>query len=214
MADELPGAIPPTDEAEAINEAPVDAPAPEAAAEAPAEEAAPAAEEAAPEAAAEATEEAAASAIHKGACFCGALEFEADATKRMMGAVCHCKDCRGHGGPFQCYQLFAGGTLAFTKGEATGFLKAEGAGNRRFFCGTCGTTVYMQQHDGSVDKVLAGSLPTLKFEPAMQFFCESATVDAGDLGGSKFVNLPENFGGSGKIVDSATAESTVAAEMF
>ena len=208
-AEELPGAVPSTEEATADEPAPTPAPAEEAAAP----EAA-AAEEAAP--AAEAMEAPPASTLHKGACFCGAVEFEADSAKLMMGAVCHCKDCRTHGAPFFCAQLFAGGTVKVTKGEPTAFgpKAPEGPGNKRFFCGTCGTTIYVQQHDGSVDKVLAGNLPTLKFDPGMQFFCMSAVLDAGDVAGTKFVDLPVNFGGGGVEVESATAESAVAAEMF
>ena len=51
---------------------------------------------------------------------------------------------------------------------------------------------------------LAGPQDTFKFEPAFHIFYEERVMDVGD-GLPKFVDVPEQFGGSGKTVEEASS---------
>ena len=74
-----------------------------------------------------------------GGCSCGALTVKAVGAPRRVG-VCHCLDCRKHhGAVFYAAAVFAQDCVTIA-GEA-----AQSRG--RFYCPTCGSSVYARTDD-------------------------------------------------------------------
>ncbi|MEP2641016.1 GFA family protein [Roseobacter sp.] len=74
-----------------------------------------------------------------GGCVCGAVRFVATGPPRRVG-VCHCLDCRKHhGAVFYAAAIYAQAAVAVTG------TPAQYAG--RFFCATCGSSVFARSDD-------------------------------------------------------------------
>ncbi|NJM84571.1 MAG: GFA family protein [Tabrizicola sp.] len=72
-------------------------------------------------------------------CLCGSLRIEATAPPYRVG-LCHCLDCRKHGGAlFHASAIFPEAAVTIT-GETRDY-----AG--RFFCPRCGSSVFAQSGD-------------------------------------------------------------------
>ena len=77
--------------------------------------------------------------VVKGGCLCGKLRVTASGPPLRVG-ICHCLDCRKHhGAVFYAAAVFAEGAVTIT-GEARGY-------RDRFFCPTCGSSVYARTGD-------------------------------------------------------------------
>lgn len=84
-----------------------------------------------------------------GACFCGAISFQAivDPTRVI---ACHCKDCQiFSGAPFRAV-LPTPIAKVEVSGKAKHFVKIAESGNRRIqaFCGECGSHLWATEGDG------------------------------------------------------------------
>lgn len=83
-----------------------------------------------------------------GGCLCGDVRFEASGPPYRVG-LCHCLDCRKHhGAVFYAAAIFPE-TAVTIEGEPHGY---EG----RYFCGTCGSSVFSR--DGDEVELNLGSL--------------------------------------------------------
>jgi len=87
--------------------------------------------------------------IHKGACACGKVRFEARGEPYRVG-VCHCLTCRRvHGAPFNFYVVFPTDAVTVT-GEVTVFHSSEHG--RRYACASCQAPVYSHyDHPDEID---------------------------------------------------------------
>lgn len=136
--------------------------------------------------------------VHKGACFCGAVQFEVTGEPAGMG-YCHCGDCRQwSAGPVNGFSLWKPEQVKITKGadNVGTFHKTENS--YRKWCKTCGGHV-MTEHPGmGLFDVYASVLPDLKFEPALHVFYGETTLRIKD-GVPKFKDMPKDFGGSGEM---------------
>jgi hypothetical protein len=83
-----------------------------------------------------------------GGCLCGKLRFVASGRPYRVG-LCHCLDCRKHHGA-----LF-GGSAVFPEEAVVIEGEAQGYGGR-FFCPTCGSSVFARS--GDEVEVALGSL--------------------------------------------------------
>ena len=84
-----------------------------------------------------------------GGCLCGAVRLSAEGEPCRVG-ICHCDDCRRHhGAPF-----FAAAIFPATAVTITGEPRSHAG---RFFCGTCGSSVFarsekeIEVHLGALD---------------------------------------------------------------
>jgi hypothetical protein len=74
-----------------------------------------------------------------GGCLCGDLRFAASGRPYRVG-LCHCLDCRKHGGaPFHASVIFTAKAVAI-EGEARDF-------RGRSFCPRCGSSVFARSGD-------------------------------------------------------------------
>ena len=118
------------------------------------------------------------SETHKGACLCGAVQFE------ITGAfdgffLCHCRRCRKNSGSAHAANLFSPtAKLQWLSGEAQ--IKSYAvpdSRHQRNFCAECGSGLPNRQRGGALLVVPAGSLDTpMSLRPTAHIF----TADRAD----------------------------------
>lgn len=136
---------------------------------------------------------------YKGACFCGAVEFEATGAPAVIG-YCHCDDCKvWSGAPINAFSLWAPDHVRITKGEASvgTFNKTENS--YRKFCKVCGGHL-MTDHPGmKLVDVCASVMQGFAHVPTLHVHYGEKMVSVKD-GLPKFKDLPADFGGSGDVL--------------
>jgi hypothetical protein len=134
--------------------------------------------------------------VHKGGCFCSAVEIEVHGTAEAMG-YCHCSSCRSwSASPVNAFTLWKPGNVKVTKGAEflSGFEKS--AMSDRQFCTKCGGHL-MTDHPplGLVD-VYAATIPTVEFTPGVHVNYAETVLPMKD-GLPKLKDFPAELGGSG-----------------
>ncbi len=135
--------------------------------------------------------------MHKGACFCGAVEFTVLGEPEAAG-YCHCGSCRRwSAGPVNAFSLWRPDSVKVTKGaERIGvFNKSELS--YRNFCTTCGGHLFTAHPPWNLIDVYAAVLPGLAFEPKVHVHYQETVMPMKD-GLPKFRDLPSETGGSGQ----------------
>ena len=138
-------------------------------------------------------------AIHRGECFCGAVQVEVSGEPAGMG-YCHCRSCRSwSGGPVNAFTLWKPETVRITAGAEQFGMFQKTPVSQRQYCKKCGGHL-MTNHPplGLVD-VYAATLPTLEFKPALHVNYAETVLRMRD-GLPKFKDFPTDFGGSGEYV--------------
>lgn len=81
-----------------------------------------------------------------GGCLCGAVRYEADLEEDDIADYCHCRECRrASGAPVVAWIQLASSRFRVVQGQASAF--ASPAGATRWFCGRCGSPLYMTDPD-------------------------------------------------------------------
>lgn len=137
--------------------------------------------------------------VHRGGCFCGAVEIEVHGTAEAMG-YCHCSSCRSwSASPVNAFTLWKPENVKVTKGAEflSGFEKTEMSD--RQFCTKCGGHL-MTAHPplGLVD-VYAATIPGVKFTPGLHVNYAETVLPMKD-GLPKLRDFPAELGGSGIAV--------------
>ena len=137
--------------------------------------------------------------VHRGGCFCGAVEIEVQGTAEAMG-YCHCSSCRSwSASPVNAFTLWKPENVKVTKGAEflSGFEKTEMSD--RQFCTKCGGHL-MTAHPplGLVD-VYAATIPGVKFTPGLHVNYAETVLPMKD-GLPKLRDFPAELGGSGIAV--------------
>lgn len=85
--------------------------------------------------------------VHKGTCFCGAIEIEVSGAPEEMG-YCHCSSCRSYtGAPVTAFTLWRQEYVKITRGAGLlGHFQKTKFSDRRF-CTKCGGHL-MTDHPG------------------------------------------------------------------
>ena len=122
--------------------------------------------------------------VRKAVCCCGQCAIEVTGEPYVNG-VCHCDDCkRRTGAAFGWNVYFANADVSATVGEVRHY-RLEGRNPQtRFFCATCGSTLYwksafLPNHTGVAGGCFAESAPP---EP---------TVTVSNPGREAWVGLPD-----------------------
>jgi hypothetical protein len=137
--------------------------------------------------------------IHKGACFCGAVEIEATGEPVEMG-YCHCSSCRSYsGGPLVAFTLWKADRVRVTRGaDLLGGINKTGMSDRRF-CRKCGGSL-MTEHPGmGFTDVNAAILPSVAFRPVVHLNYAETVLPVRD-GLPKLRDFPAEVGGSGEMM--------------
>lgn len=136
---------------------------------------------------------------HRGACFCGAVEFEVSGPPLEMG-YCHCASCRAYAGEaFSSYILWSAQAVTVTRGAALlGGYNKTGMSNRRF-CSRCGGHVLTEHPGLGVTDVRPGAVPGVRFVPTVHLNYAEAVRAVHD-GLPKLRDFPAVVGGSGELI--------------
>ena len=84
--------------------------------------------------------------VRSGGCLCGAVRYES-AGEPLFSLQCHCRDCqRSSGTAFVAAMRMPAAGFRVTKGAPKRYVATSDAGNAvsRFFCGDCGSPLYIQ----------------------------------------------------------------------
>jgi len=136
---------------------------------------------------------------YQGACFCGAIQIQAQGEPAAMG-YCHCDSCRSwSAGPVNAFSLWKPDAVKVMAGGEHLATFSKTPFSERQYCSKCGGHV-MTNHPpiGLVD-VYAATLPTLKFAPGVHVNYAQTVLPMRD-GLPKLKDFPKEFGGSGETM--------------
>ncbi|MBU6397764.1 MAG: GFA family protein [Rhodospirillales bacterium] len=116
-----------------------------------------------------------------GGCLCGGVTYQLEFKPRDVADVCFCRECRKASGAAALpWVQVPPARFAITRGAAKGYASSPGA--RRWFCGDCGTPLYMTDAQGRSVGVTLGSLDNPEaIRPTTQgWMCERVSWQALD----------------------------------
>src|SRR6266699_1311128 len=134
--------------------------------------------------------------VHKGGCFCDAVEIEVQGAPEAMG-YCHCSSCRSwSASPVNAFTLWKPQNVKVTKGaESVGrFMKTKMSG--RQYCTQCGGHLMTDHPPRGLVDVYAATIPALKFSPGVHVNYAETVLPMKD-GLPKLKDFPKELGGSG-----------------
>jgi hypothetical protein len=128
----------------------------------------------------------------EGACYCGAIAYEAEVDPATVG-LCHCTDCQElTGSPYRVSVPAPAATFKMLRGEPKTFIKTAESGNKRrhAFCGNCGSPVYAAAPENPTSYTLrVGNMrQRANLAPQRQIWCRSAlpwALNVGSLPGAE-----------------------------
>jgi hypothetical protein len=85
-------------------------------------------------------------ALRTGGCLCGAIRYESSG-EPVFALQCHCRDCqRQSGSAYVAAVRVPAAEFRITRGAPKRYVARSDAGNEigRFFCGDCGSPLYVQ----------------------------------------------------------------------
>ena len=137
--------------------------------------------------------------MHKGTCFCGAVEVTVTGAPEAMG-YCHCSSCRSwSAGPVNAFTLWKPEHVTVTKGkEFIGKFKKTEVSDRQF-CTKCGGHIMTDHPPLGLTDVYAATLPSLAFKPGVHVNYAETVLRMKD-GLPKLKDFPAELGGSGQAV--------------
>ena len=141
--------------------------------------------------------------VYKGSCYCGAVTVTVKGPPAAAG-YCHCLECRKwHSAPINAFSIWPDANVTIDGPTTTSTVSEQ---SRRVSCSKCGGCVANLKPTINMTVVypmtLAGVEGRFTFEPGFHIFYGERVMDVRD-GLPKFVDLPEQFGGSGKTVEEA-----------
>lgn len=143
----------------------------------------------------------------KGACLCGALQYEVDGPFTMV-LNCHCSMCRKHhGAPFATFAAAPIGAFRWITGrESVGEVQSSEHG-KRCFCKVCGSVAPLLMPDWQMAVVPAGNLegaPDLRIEAHM-FVSSKAPWHSIEDDLPQHAEYPPSFAGAKSVPRPAVA---------
>jgi len=135
--------------------------------------------------------------LHRGSCFCGAVEIQVTGRPEAMG-YCHCQSCRQwSAAPVNAFTLWKPSAVEVTRGaDRIGtFNKTERSARK--WCKSCGGHLLTDHPLWGLIDVYASTIPTLAFRPQLHVnYQETVLRMRDDL--PKMKDLPAEMGGSGE----------------
>ena len=136
---------------------------------------------------------------YQGACFCGAIQIQAQGEPAAMG-YCHCDSCRSwSAGPVNAFSLWQPDTVKVVAGGEHLATFSKTPFSERQYCSKCGGHVMTNHPPIGLIDVYAATLPTLKFAPGVHVNYAQTVLPIRD-GLPKLKDFPKEFGGSGETM--------------
>jgi len=137
--------------------------------------------------------------VHKGQCFCGAVELEATGEPAAMG-YCHCESCRHwSAGPVNAFTLWTPDAVKVTKGAEFVATYTKNPSSERQYCSKCGGHLMTNHPAFGLIDVYAAILPSVEFKPGVHVNYAETVLPMKD-GLPKLKDFPTELGGSGESV--------------
>ena len=135
--------------------------------------------------------------MHKGGCYCGAVEIEVRGEPLEMG-YCHCESCRRYSAaPVSAFTLWKPDQIKITRGnEFLGKFKSSEISDRRY-CTMCGGHIMLDHPTLGLADVRLGALRTFPFKPKVHLNYAETVLPMKD-GLPKLKDVPAEIGGSGE----------------
>jgi len=134
--------------------------------------------------------------MHKGGCFCGAVQIEVSGEPESMG-YCHCQSCRSwSGGPVNAFTLWRPEAVHVKAGAKHIGMFQKTAASQRQYCTKCGGHLMTNHPPLELIDVFASTVPSLSFRPALHVNYAETVLPMRD-GLPKFKDFPAEIGGSG-----------------
>jgi len=134
--------------------------------------------------------------MHKGSCFCGAVQIEVTGAPEAMG-YCHCASCRSWAAaPVNAFSLWKPGAVKVTAGAQHLGMYRKNPSSERQFCTQCGGHVMTFHPPFGLIDVYAATIPDVTFNPGVHVNYAETVLPMKD-GLPKFQDFPADFGGSG-----------------
>jgi len=136
---------------------------------------------------------------YQGACFCGAIQIQAQGEPAAMG-YCHCDSCRSwSAGPVNAFSLWKPDAVKVMAGGEHLATFSKTPFSERQYCSKCGGHVMTNHPPIGLIDVYAATLPTLKFAPGVHVNYAQTVLPIRD-GLPKLKDFPKEFGGSGETM--------------
>jgi hypothetical protein len=136
---------------------------------------------------------------YQGACFCGAVQIEAEGEPEAMG-YCHCGSCRSWAAaPVNAFTLWKPGAVRVVAGADHLAMYAKNPSSERQFCDQCGGHVMTFHPPFGLVDVYAATLPGLKFAAGLHVNYAETVLPIRD-GLPKLKDFPKELGGSGEAL--------------
>jgi len=136
---------------------------------------------------------------YQGACFCGAIQIQAQGEPAAMG-YCHCDSCRSwSAGPVNAFSLWKPDAVKVMAGGEHLATFSKTPFSERQYCSKCGGHVMTNHPPIGLVYVYAATLPTLKFAPGVHVNYAQTVLPMRD-GLPKLKDFPKEFGGSGETM--------------
>jgi hypothetical protein len=135
--------------------------------------------------------------IHRGTCFCGAVEVEVRGEPLEMG-YCHCNSCRTYSGaPLVSYILYKAEDVTVTRGRELicSFMKTPMSDRQH--CTRCGGHLITGHPSFGVTDVRPPALPGVVFKPSVHLHYGERVLPVQD-GLPKLKDFSAEIGGSGE----------------
>ena len=139
------------------------------------------------------------SKMHRGACFCGAVQIQVTGDAEAMG-YCHCSSCRSwSAGPVNAFSLWKPENVRVVEGAEHVATFSKTAFSERQYCTKCGGHVMTRHPPIGLIDVYAATIPTLHFKPGVHINYAETVLPMRD-GLPKLKDIPAELGGSGQQV--------------
>src|SRR5271155_1341005 len=130
-------------------------------------------------------------------CRCGEVEIELTG-ELLVQFYCHCDDCQAvHGAAYAPESVYPSDAVTVVRGGPKAWTLKR---NPRFFCGECGTRLFIDVLPLRVRGLNGYLLPEGRFRPAFHMQCQFALRPVFDEL-PHFKSRPARFGGSDELVE-------------
>jgi hypothetical protein len=137
--------------------------------------------------------------VHKGKCFCGAVEITVEGDAVAAG-YCHCASCRSwSAGPVNAFTLWKPDAVKITKGKENVGVFHKSELSYRQWCKLCGGHLLTEHPPLGLVDVYAATIADYPFEPGVHVNYGETVLRIKD-GLPKLKDFPKEFGGSGETM--------------